>query len=212
MNKIQALTGVVRSHFFAGVMIIVPIAVIAWIFKAILLSVWDSYQTLPDFIQPRTYFSSGVVFFLDGLFIIALLVLFLVGVSFFGWASKLYLGQKALKTFGVLIQRIPILGTVYHSLDQLLKTIGTDSGQQFRRVVYVEFPRKGMWTLAFVTGSTRAPAPEGCLNIFIPMTPNPTSGFYLVVPESEVRESHLKVDQAFKVILSMGIVQPESGK
>ncbi len=98
--------------------------------------------------------------------------------------------------------------SVYSALDQLLRTLAAGGGKQFNRVVYVEYPRKGIWALAFVTGPAREKhIPEGHLNIYIPTTPNPTSGFHLIVSEADVRESGMTVEHAFKTILSLGIAQ-----
>jgi uncharacterized membrane protein len=102
-----------------------------------------------------------------------------------------------------------VIRGVYSALDQLLRTLANGGGQQFNRVVYIEYPRKGLLAIAFVTGPARGPAvPPGHLNVYVPTTPNPTSGFHLIVPENEVRESLLKVEDAFKTILSLGLAQP----
>jgi uncharacterized membrane protein len=134
-----------------------------------------------------------------------------LGISFLGWVSKQYLGQKILELIAFLIQRIPVVRTVYSALDQLLKTVAAGGGKQFSRVVYVEFPRAGCWTLAFVTGRAKVPGSNSPhLNVFVPATPNPTSGFYLIVAEQDVREAGMSVEEAFKAILSLGIAsQPQ---
>ncbi len=134
-----------------------------------------------------------------------------LGISALGWASKQFIGRKILDLLADLIQRIPVLRGVYSSLDQLLKTLVSGNGQQFSRVVYVEYPRKGVWVIAFVTGPAKGPAiPPAHLNIYVPTTPNPTSGFHLIVPETDVRETQMKVEEAFKTLLSLGIAQSES--
>ena len=125
-----------------------------------------------------------------------------------GWASKQYLGKKTLYALEEAIERIPVIRSVYSALNQLLRGITAGGGQQFSRVVYVEYPRSGMWTLAFVTGTSQIPGDGApALNLYVPTTPNPTSGFFLIVPEKEIRESHLSVEEAFKIILSLGIAQ-----
>ena len=127
-----------------------------------------------------------------------------------GWFSRRYLGKKSLELIEEIILRIPVLRGIYTALTQMLRALTVGGGQQFHRVVYLEYPRKGLWTLAFVTGPAKGPAvPPHHLNVYVPTTPNPTSGFYLIVPEGEVRESHMKVDEAFKTILSLGIAQQQ---
>jgi uncharacterized membrane protein len=128
--------------------------------------------------------------------------------SFLGWISKRYAGARVLDFLSRVFQRIPVVRSVFGGLDQLVKTLSAGGQQQFSRVVYVEYPRRDCWTLAFVTGEPKS-LPDGFegeyLNIYVPTTPNPTSGFFLIVSASEVRESGLRVEDAFKMILSFGI-------
>jgi uncharacterized membrane protein len=111
-----------------------------------------------------------------------------------------------------LLQAIPLAGAVYKTLKQLLETLLKDSGNKFRRVVLVEYPRRGIWALAFVTGTLdseiQAQMPQGMLNLFIPTTPNPTTGWYAVVPEQDVVDLAMSIEDAFKVVVSGGIVNP----
>lgn len=198
-----------KKHFFAGMLVIVPLSVILWILVAVLRIFWSLHEILPvDFrteYLDHSLFGQVFTFFFAVGASIALLVL----ISFLGWASKHYLGRKVLEIIGDGIHRIPVIRSVYSALDQLLRTLAAGGGQQFSRVVYLEYPRKGIWTLAFVTGPAKGPAvPERHLNVYVPTTPNPTSGFHLIVSEDEVRESNLKVEDAFKAILSLGIAQP----
>jgi uncharacterized membrane protein len=129
-------------------------------------------------------------------------------ISFTGWISKQLLGKKILDFFEHIIQRIPVLRSIYVALEQLLKTMAQSDSRQFSRVIYLEYPRKGVWALAFVTGKAREPSiPENHVNVYVPTTPNPTSGFHLIVPESEIRDSNMSVEEAFRTILSLGIAQ-----
>ena len=120
---------------------------------------------------------------------------------------------KWLLDFGErFLQAIPLAGAVYKTLKQLLETILKDSGNKFRRVVLVEYPRKGIWALAFVTGTLdseiQSQMPQGMLNLFIPTTPNPTTGWYAVVAETDVLDLKMSIEDAFKVVISGGIVNP----
>jgi uncharacterized membrane protein len=109
-----------------------------------------------------------------------------------------------------LVQSIPLAGSVYKTLQQLLQTVFQDSKTRFRRVILVEYPRRGLWAIAFVTGAMTATTPgtPTMLSIFVPTTPNPTSGWYAVVPESDVINLSISIEDAFKVLLSGGIVGP----
>ncbi|PSB57569.1 hypothetical protein C7B61_19815, partial [filamentous cyanobacterium CCP1] len=112
------------------------------------------------------------------------------------------------------LQSIPLAGSIYKTLKQLLETVLKDSSSKFRRVVLVEYPRKNIWAIAFVTGiispQIQSQMPETMLSVFIPTTPNPTSGWYAIVPESEVVSLSMSIEDAFKVLISGGIVSPGS--
>jgi uncharacterized membrane protein len=209
-RRLPNLSALIRGHFFAGLLVVIPLGVIAWIVTGALGILWGIQDLLPDEWRPENLLvDPGLALLLKLAFTFGVGLVLALGISLLGWVSKQYLGQKLLETIAEIIQRIPVVRSIYSALDQLLRALATGSGQQFNRVVYVEYPRKGMWTLAFVTGPARGPAaPPGHLNIFVPTTPNPTSGFHLLVPENEVRDSGMKVEEAFKTILSLGIAQP----
>lgn len=212
-NEIPELRSLFRDHFFSGLLVLIPLVVIGWILSAVLRQIWGLNELLPDDWRPENVLVNPA---LAGLFnlLIALTgcALLGMGISVLGWVSKNYLGRKILDTISVVILRIPVIRSVYSALDQLLRALTSGGGRQFRRVVYVEYPRAGCWALAFVTGEARGPnAPAAHLNLYIPTTPNPTSGFHLIVPEKDVRESQMTVEQAFRTILSLGIAQPAGG-
>jgi uncharacterized membrane protein len=210
--KISKFGQLLKRHFLAGLFIVLPIGVIGWIIGSVFGLLWKLPYLLPTNLQPENIFfdhETIILLFNFLVTIIATLTLAL-GVSFVGWVSKQYIGRKLLDLLAEVISHIPVIRSVYSALDQLLKTLASSDGGQFSRVVYIEYPRKGTWALAFVTGAARGPnVPEKHLNVYIPTTPNPTSGFHLLVPESEVRESHLSVEEAFKTILSLGLAQSE---
>lgn len=194
-----------KDNFLTGLLVLFPLGVIAWILTAIFQMVWSFRYWLPLELQPQSAAS-------DALLTIVIFGIFVAGVSAVGLFSKFYLGRKILGWLGFLIQRIPLIRSIYSALDQLTQAFsqGGDTGRQFSRVVYVEFPRAGVWTLAFVTGNNKNPAlPNGCVNLFVPTTPNPTSGFFLIAPENELRETHMSVEEAFKNLISLGIARPE---
>lgn len=195
----------VRAHFFTGVLVLVPLAVIVWLGRAIFVWLWKLSKEVP-----LGLFQDSSAWSLQALSFIFTVVLLAVVISLLGWSSKLYFGQKILSFLGRLIQKIPLLGTIYSTLEQLVNTISSGGNQQFRRVVYVDWPRPGVKAIAFVTGEARGRNLEkGLLNLFIPTVPNFTSGFHMMVQESEVMDSNLTVEEAFKTILSFGIAQVE---
>lgn len=214
LKQLQSWNGVVtlfRKNFLSGIFVLIPFIVIAWISLKVIRFMGTFYLLLPSDWQPMHYFDPFTAKLLNVGITLGITVVFAVLVSLIGWISKQYLGRQLLEILSHVIDRIPVLSAIYGALRQLLKTMSTDGKQQFSRVVYVEYPRKGTWTLAFVTSETtaRAIAEGKLLNIYVPTTPNPTSGFHLIVPESEVRDSGLNVEDAFKTILSLGIVHRE---
>jgi len=210
-KKPKNLSSLLRKNFITGIFVLAPIAVVSWIIFRVLETLWQLREILPESWKPENYFEPTLANLLDFFITLGLTFLFILLISILGWISKQYIGTRFLGYIGHFIQRIPIVRAIYTSLNQLLKTMASSDKQQFNRVVYVEYPRKGSWSLAFVTGKAhfQHPSKIDFLNIFIPTTPNPTSGFYLMVPESEVIDAHLSVEEAFKTILSLGIAQDD---
>jgi uncharacterized membrane protein len=211
--RFPGILSLLKKNFFAGLFVVAPFIVIAWLMGIVLHSIWGLREWVPQAWRPEAWMPDpDAALLINGAFTIGVVLLLAFAVSFIGWVSKQYLGKRVLKFIAEIIEHIPVIRSVYSALDQLLRTMGPGGGQQFSRVVYVEYPRKGVWTLAFVTSAARGPAaPAKHLNIYVPTTPNPTSGFHLLVPEADVKESEMSVEEAFRTILSLGIAQPESG-
>lgn len=205
------LSSLVKNYFVGGILVATPFAITIWLVAGFLQWIWSLYDWLPDSLQAEALADSPVaIALIEAGFTAAILVLLILGISTLGWISKQVLGQQFLNWISLLIQRIPVIRGIYSALDQLFKTFSSGKSSQFSRVVYVEYPRKESWALAFVTGPVTLPnAPKKHLNLYIPTTPNPTSGFHLIVPESQVVDSGLTVEEAFRTIISLGIVQPE---
>ncbi len=210
MPKVSAL---IRRYFFAGVLVVLPFWVIGWIIGGLFGALLKLKTIIPESLRPEHWIEdSNLVIAVNGAFLLAIIVMLMISVSLVGWVSRQFLGKKILEGLSAIINRIPVIRSIYSALDQLMKTFAGNSGaQQFNRVVYVEWPRKGLWTLAFVTSPAKGPnVPPHHLNIFIPATPNPTSGFHMLVDENDVRDSGMSVEEAFRTILSLGIAQPGS--
>jgi len=213
-DRLPRLGALLRSHFLSGLLVVTPFGVVLWIAFAALKALWGLRELVPQAWRPETWLPDPrVAFLLDLAIALGFVVVLALAISLFGWISKQLLGQKLLDFVAEnVIQRIPVLRSVYGALEQLLHTLAQGGGQQFRRVVYVEYPRKGVWALAFVTGPAHAPGLPDChLNVYVPTTPNPTSGFHLIVAEAEVVPSELSVEEAFRTILSLGIAQSHVG-
>lgn len=214
LKKLQTPKGIAslfRKNFLTGVFVLAPLAVVVWIIFRVFETLWTLQEILPEHWNPENYFSSFTANFLNLIITALLTFTFIVLISLLGWASKQYLGARFLGILSYFIQHIPIVRAIYTSLNQLLKTMASSDKQQFNRVVYLEYPRKGTWAIAFVTGKAHfdKSSTVDYLNVFVPTTPNPTSGFHLIVPEDEVKDAHLSVEEAFKTILSLGIAQDD---
>lgn len=192
----------------------IPFLAAAWIIGKVFSALWTLHLLIPEEWKPIYHFEPFTAQLLNFAITVGLTIVFAFAVSSLGWFSKKIIGARVLAFLSHLVQRIPVVRAVFSSLNQLLKTMASGEKQQFSRVVYLEYPRKGTWALAFVTSSAKPPiggsSAEKFMNVYVPTTPNPTSGFHLIVGESEVRDSGLSVEDAFKTILSLGIAS-ESG-
>ncbi len=193
-----------RRYLAAGLLIWVPLGVTILIIKFLVDAMDQSLLVLPQALRPDVRIP-GLGILLTAAIVIGtgMIVTNLFGRQLFR------LGEKVLN-------RIPLVGAIYGSVKKLTETIFSGSGKSFRRVVLVQYPRAGMWTLAFLTGTGAAEidARTGCetVNVYVPTTPNPTSGFMLVIPRNEMVELEMSVEEALRMILSVGSVVPETRK
>jgi uncharacterized membrane protein len=206
--KIKQIQNIIKEHFFSGLFVLAPILIVLivfqWIFGGLLG--WIEEVPLGWFFNDKT---GIIVAFVRLLIMLGIVLGGVLTVSVIGFFSRLYFGKKVLQWIKEGIQKIPFFGAIYSSVDQLFAAVSSSGGKQFSRVVYIEYPRRDVWAVAFVTGEANFKGiPPGHISVYVPTVPNPTSGFHLMVPESEVRESGLKVDEAFKLILSLGVAHP----
>lgn len=202
MKKIFKL---LKQNFFAGILVLIPAGICLWVglFFVRLLA------HIPASLLPETILSnSDFSYWFQKLIAFGVIVLVIFGISFLGFVSKLYLGQRILKFFKGLMKGIPVLGTIYSSTDQLVKAFATTGSNQFSRVVYIPWPVDTSYTLGFVTGELGEEfGKEKHYSVFVPTVPNPTSGFYVIVPASKVKSTQFSVEEAFRTILSLGVDQ-----
>lgn len=200
-----------KTYFFTGILVTAPVAItlyVAWH----LITYIDTKVTglIPAQYNPNELLPYG----LPGLGILLLLVFF-TGV---GMLTANFIGQALIKAGYRLINRMPVISGLYNAIKKILETlIGNDKNKAFRQPVLVEYPRRDLWTIAFITGE---PYPEvkrklndkTLLSIYVPTTPNPTSGFFLYVPKKDVIFLNISVEEALKLILSTGIINPNDPK
>jgi uncharacterized membrane protein len=193
-----------KSVFLTGLLVLVPLAITLWVLNLVIGTMDQTLLLLPESWRPERVF--GVR--LPGLGAVLTLA-FIFGV---GVLTHNFIGQKLVEWWNALVRRIPIIGPLYGSIQQVSDTLLSSNGNAFRKALLIEYPRKGSWTIAFLTGIPGGDVvnhlKEDHVSVYVPTTPNPTSGFFLMVPKSEVVELDMTVDAALKYIVSMGVVAP----
>jgi uncharacterized membrane protein len=200
-----------KNDLIAGLLVVIPLATTIWLTFTIASWVIEFLTKIPKQINPFDGLHPILVNLLN--FLVGLAVP-LLSILVIGLMARNIVGRWLLDVGERLLQAIPLAGSVYKTLKQLLETILKDSNDKFRRVILVEYPRRGVWALGFVTGTIsrdiQSHMATPMLSIFVPTTPNPTTGWYAIVPEDEVLNLSMSVEDAFKVIVSGGIVSPSS--
>ena len=191
----------IRNYFIAGVVVLIPIGVT---FYLTIFLVTISSKILPKEINPNHYLPYNI----PGLEIIISIIL----ITLIGWLSLSFIGAKLLNLFNNVLKKIPILRTIYSAIGQMTETF-TKTDKDKKNVVLVEYPRRGSWAVGFATkentGEITSKVKKDLINVFVPTTPNPTSGFLLMFPKDEVIYLDLTFEQASKFIVSAGTSNPD---
>lgn len=204
MSKMKAG---LRRHFLAGLLIWLPILATVWVVHFIVTLLDQVLLLLPASATPRAWLG----FDIPG-FGVIISILILLGT---GMLAANFFGRELFVLWERLVNRVPLVRSIYSSVKQVTQSFLEPGGNSFKKVVLVEYPRRDMWSIAFQTadnfaaGSTQLP--DNHIMVFIPTTPNPTSGFLLIVPAADVKEMALSVEDAIKMVISLGVVQPKSG-
>jgi len=196
----------IRSYLFAGLGVWLPILVTFAVIRFIVELLDQTIALLPKAYQPEQLIGMQ----LPGLGVLLSFLLLLAT----GIIATNFLGQRLVSWSESILDRIPLVRSIYSTTKQIIQTIFTSNGQAFRQVLLVEYPRKGMWSVAFQTGIAKSDLnPQLDIEhvlIFIPATPNPTAGFLMMVPKSDTIELNMTIDEAFKLIISLGVMQPSA--
>jgi uncharacterized membrane protein len=201
----------IRAYFFAGILVLTPVAV------TITLALWfiefvDSHivPLIPHHWNPNTYIQDyfGITLSVPGVGVVVLaLAITLVGALTAG-----FLGRFIVRIGERIVNRMPIVRSVYSASKQILETVFRDQSEAFREAVLVEYPRRDAWTIGFITGQTKGEIQEltsdEVVNVYVPTTPNPTSGFLLYIPLKDVKPLDMSVEDAVKMVISVGMVTP----
>ncbi|MBS0543775.1 MAG: DUF502 domain-containing protein [Proteobacteria bacterium] len=193
-----------KKYFITGLLIWIPLAITFMVLAWIVGTLDQIILLLPNGLHPREIFGFNV----PGLGV--LLTLFIVFST--GLIAANVLGQKVVQIWEAMLSRIPVVKSIYYSVKQVSDTLFSSNGQAFRKALLVQYPREGSWTIAFLTGKPGGDTAnhlEGdFVSVYVPTTPNPTSGFFLMMPVKDVIELDMSVDEALKYIISMGVVAP----
>jgi uncharacterized membrane protein len=194
-----------RKYFVTGLLILVPLAITLWVLNLIIGTMDQSLLLLPQRWRPEALFGVSI----PGLgTILTLLIVLATGI-----ATHNFIGRQVVHVWESLVVRIPVVKSIYSSVKQVSDTLFSSSGNAFRKAVLVQYPREGSWTIAFLTGVPGGDVKNHLLgdyiSVYVPTTPNPTSGFFLMMPRVDAIELDMSVDEALKYIVSMGVVAPE---
>jgi uncharacterized membrane protein len=194
-----------KKYLITGLLIWIPLVITIWVLKLVVDVLDQSLLLLPTAFQTENW----IGFHIPGLgAILTVLIVFATGV----FATNFF-GAQLVELWHEILHRIPVVNSIYSSVKQISDTLFSSSGQAFRKALLVQWPREGMWTIGFLTGAPGGGVaehlPPDCLAVYVPTTPNPTGGYFVIVARKDVVELEMSVDQALKYIISMGVVPPQ---
>jgi uncharacterized membrane protein len=193
-----------KKYFITGLLVLVPLFITVWVISGLVGMMDQSLFLLPETWRPKAQLGLEI----PGMgAILTLLIIFFTGVI-----ATNFFGKRLILVWEALLARVPVVKSIYASVKQVSDTLFSDSGNAFRQAVLVQFPRPGAWTIAFVTGKPGGDVANHLsgdyLSVYVPTTPNPTGGYFLMLPRADVVELDMSVDEALKYIISMGVVAP----
>jgi uncharacterized membrane protein len=194
-----------KKYFITGLLIWIPLVITIWVLKLVVDVLDQSLLLLPVGWQTENWLG----FHIPGLgTLLTLLIIFVTGV----FATNFF-GAQLVELWHEILHRIPVVNSIYSSVKQISDTLFSSSGQAFRKALLVQWPSPGMWTIGFLTGTPGGGVaehlPPDCLAVYVPTTPNPTGGYFVIVARKDAIELDMSVDQALKYIISMGVVPPQ---
>ena len=194
----------IKRYLITGLVIWVPLVITVWVLLLVVNMMDQTLLLLPPQLRTENWLGMHV----PGMgIVLTLLIVFVTGVL----AANI-IGQRLVAFWEGVLARIPVVNSIYNGVKQVSDTLFSPSGQAFRKALLVQWPREGMWTIAFQTGTPEGELmrhlPADSVSIFVPTTPNPTGGYFVIVPRADVIELDMSVDEAVKYIISMGVVAP----
>jgi uncharacterized membrane protein len=197
-----------RKYLITGLLIWIPLVITIWVLKLIVETLDQTLLLLPDAWRTESFLGVHV----PGLgVVLTLVIVFVTGV----FATN-FLGARLVHLWHEILHRIPVVSSIYSSVKQISDTLFSSSGQAFRKALLVQWPREGMWTIAFLTGTPGGDVVNHLrgefVSVYVPTTPNPTGGYFVMLSRKDVIELDMTVDEALKYIISMGVVSPGHGR
>ena len=194
-----------RKYFITGLLIWIPLVITIWVLKLVVDVLDQSLLLLPAAWQTENWLGVHI----PGLgAILTVVIVFVTGV----FATNFF-GAQLVELWHEILHRIPVVNSIYSSVKQISDTLFSSSGQAFRKALLVQWPQEGMWTIAFLTGTPGGGVanhlPPDSVAVYVPTTPNPTGGYFVIIARKNVIELDMSVDQALKYIISMGVVPPQ---
>lgn len=194
-----------RKYFITGLLILVPLAITAWVLHAVISTMDQTLLLLPESWRPEALIGLKIPGF--GV-VLTVLIIFVTGLL-----TQNFIGNYVVAAWEGLLNRIPIVNSIYSSVKQVSDTLFSSSGNAFSKALLIQYPREGLWTIAFLTGKPSGDVAKHLgdefVSVYVPTTPNPTSGFFLMIPKKDAIELDMSVDTALKYVVSMGVVAPE---
>ena len=199
---------ILRNYFLTGLLVIVPISVTGYVIWVLIKAMDSILRFVPAKYLPETYLRVPIPGL--GLTLVVIIVLAV------GILTRNFLGSKLIQLGEKIVDRIPLARILYISVKQLMEALILQKSKAFQKAALIEYPRQGVYVIAFITGESRGEiqrvTQKKMMNVFVPTTPNPTSGFYILVPEDEIILLEMSVEDAFKLIMSGGILSPTERK
>ena len=201
--------GRLRTYFLTGLILVAPLALTLYFVRSMIgwVDGWVK-PYLPSTVNPDTY----LPFAIPGIGLVIALVL----ITFIGFLTANFVGRKIVQYGERLLARMPVVRSIYSSLKQIFETVFSDKSSSFKSVALIEYPRKGVWALAFVAGDTQGevreklmPEADETISVFMATTPNPTGGFVMFFPKKDVKILQMSVEDCLKLVISTGLVWPE---
>tara|TARA_Y100000994_G_scaffold249554_1_gene262012 strand:+ start:2018 stop:2611 length:594 start_codon:yes stop_codon:yes gene_type:complete len=193
-----------KNYFITGLFSIIPLAITYYIIVSLISVFSKPGQNLIKYIFPEVELP------LIELFIGFILTFFFI--YFLGLIISNVLGKKLYNIFENILSKIPLVSYIYNTIKQITETLTISQKQAFKKVVYIEYPKENIWTIALVTGESKDKKGIDYYQIFVPTTPNPTSGFMLYIKQSDARETNLSIDEGLKIIISGGMLAPKQNE